>query len=782
MLLVLGNYGWNYLFQERQSLVDYGGVVFLLIAAIFSLTWLFRTFRRTEGKGKHFWLLLFIGNVNYVLGEAVYFAYLLVLRAEAPSPGWSELFWIMQYLFYFAALLLKMYQYKRTYKMVRLLFDSLIVMTAATTISWQFIIKPLTESAAFSGAPLLLAIYVGYPVLDLGLLFGLVSLFFASRHIFSGKTMLLLSVGFLSQVISDTVYLYETASNSYNVGSWVDPLWILALMFLGLAGISFHERKSKPAETLHLANQQHLLSIADFLRHSIPYISVFTLFVIMCVRMSERDSIAIGAGISILLVIIRQIVIIYENHNLLQRLQQLTEELERKVEQRTKELHAKNVQLEETLSKMDYMAYHDLLSGLPNRRLFEDRLSNALARAKRNKHSVGVIFLDLDRFKNINDSLGHAFGDIILKQVAERLSGYFSEADTISRQGGDEFAIILEGNKQPHQVAEAAQKILTGISKPFIVNGQELRITSSIGIAMYPNDGTEVDILMKRADAAMYRVKEKGKNNYQFFDLKLDDNSRLEWENALYKALERDEFRVFYQPRVSTVTGEIVGMEALIRWERPGHGLIPPGQFIPLAEETGLIVQIGEWVLHTACKQNKAWQENGLPPLRVAVNLSSKQFQQANLVSMIDRVLQETQLDPCYLELEITESLAMHDVESVIEKLKMLKAMGIAISMDDFGTGYSSLRYLGQFPIDVLKIDRSFIQEIDRNANHAAIVTAITAMGRSLQLQVLAEGVEEETQLSFLRKIGCQEMQGYLYSPPVPAAVFEQMLFNVSHV
>lgn len=427
----------------------------------------------------------------------------------------------------------------------------------------------------------------------------------------------------------------------------------------------------------------------------------------------------------------------------------------------------KRKQAEERLS---YLASFDALTDLPNRTLFHDRLGQATARARWRKRWVAVLFLDLDRFKVINDTLGHAVGDRLLKAAAARLIDSIREGDTVARLGGDEFVLILDDLAQPQDTSKVAQKILEALSEPFHLEERELFITASIGIALWPEDGENPETLLKNADTAMYRAKEMGKNNYQLYSpaLNAKASERLALENALRHALEREELLLHYQPKIDLPTGKIVGMEALVRWKHPEHGLVSPAEFIPLAEETGLIVPIGEWVLRAACAQNKAWQKVGLPPIRIAVNLSARQFHKQNLSQTIIQVLREVDLDPRYLELELTESLIMKNAEATIAMLSELDAIGVEMTVDDFGTGYSSLSYLKRFPVHTLKIDRSFVRDLSSDPDDAAIVTAIITLAHSLDLKVVAEGVETVEQLEFLRSLKCDEMQGYLFSRPLP--------------
>lgn len=427
-----------------------------------------------------------------------------------------------------------------------------------------------------------------------------------------------------------------------------------------------------------------------------------------------------------------------------------------------------------------YQALHDLLTDLPNRILFNERLSGALVNAKSNQGMMAVMFLDLDRFKTINDTLSHACGDQLLQMVAERLTSSLWQHDTVARWGGDEFTLLLPQISCAEDAGRIAQVILDTLKQPFNIEGHQLHISSSIGISLYPHDGQDGETLLRNADAALHRAKEQGRNNYQFYTAAMNSHASelLMLENELHQALERGEFVVYYQPQINTNTGKIAQMEALLRWQHPEFGLVSPAKFIPLAEENGLIIPIGEWVLRTACTQIKAWQDAGLPPLSVAVNLSARQFQQPNLVEIVARVLQETGLENHFLELEITESVAMQNVDFSRAILQELHNMGVSISMDDFGTGYSSLSYLKKFPLDKLKIDQSFVRELATDPNDGAIIAAIAALGKVLNLTMVAEGVETEEQRDFLRSLECEYMQGYLFSKPLSPQDATELLQN----
>jgi diguanylate cyclase (GGDEF)-like protein/PAS domain S-box-containing protein len=416
------------------------------------------------------------------------------------------------------------------------------------------------------------------------------------------------------------------------------------------------------------------------------------------------------------------------------------------------------------------LAYHDALTGLPNRRLFQDRLSVAVAQAHRSGQRLAVLYLDLDRFKPVNDSFGHSAGDRLIQDVAERLRTCLREGDTVARLGGDEFTLLLPGVSQVVDVARVAEKVLDTLRLPFQIEGREIFATASIGISLYPEDGRDVETLIKNADAAMYRAKQQGRDNYQLYAPALNATAleRLALENDLRHALAKGELVIHYQPVVDLTTGRVQAMEALLRWRHPELGLLPPSEFISLAEVTGLIIPFGPWILRTACAQTHEWQEAGHAELGVAVNLSARQFQHPDLVAQVRRALEETKLEPAFLELEITESSAMHG-EAAVHSLRELKALGVRITIDDFGTGYSSLSYLRRFPIDTLKIDRSFIADITHDPDDAAIATAVIALAHTLKLRVVAEGVETDEQVAFLSARRCDHAQGFLFGAPLPA-------------
>ncbi len=441
-------------------------------------------------------------------------------------------------------------------------------------------------------------------------------------------------------------------------------------------------------------------------------------------------------------------------------------------------------QIEIREAQLQHQAFHDALTGISNRALLNDRLALALVQAHRSRHSVAVLFLDLDRFKLVNDSLGHSIGDDLLRAVAVRLQGTIREADTLARLGGDEFLFVLPSIHGEADAALVAAKILHDLRRPFVIAGRELFVTASIGISLYPVDGTDGETLIKNADVAMYRAKEQGRDSYHLYKPELHRRAvaRMTLENQLRAAAARQEFRLYYQPIVDFRTGAIVGSEALIRWNHPERGLVLPAEFIPVAEETGLIHSLGAWVLRTGCAQAQAWDREGHPPIRVSVNLSARQLQNEELVPQIAGILEETGLDPGRLELEITESVAMENADHTVVTLNRMKRLGLRLTIDDFGTGYSSLSYLKKFPLHALKIDRSFVQDITTDPKDFAVALAIIALGRGLSIDVIAEGVETEEQRALLKAHGCDALQGFLFSRPLPPDAFSALLGRHSPV
>ncbi|MFL6660121.1 MAG: EAL domain-containing protein, partial [Massilia sp.] len=461
------------------------------------------------------------------------------------------------------------------------------------------------------------------------------------------------------------------------------------------------------------------------------------------------------------------------------------DELEVRVLERTAELAGANALLQGEIverrqaeARVHHMAYHDSLTGLPNRALLADRLDRAMLAVQRSDRKLAVMFIDLDRFKTINDSLGHLTGDYLLKEVASRLCRAVRASDTVARLGGDEFVVLVPGIRLAEECSNVAEKIIEVLATAFPIEGRMLHITPSIGISMYPDDGGDVETLMRHADAAMYHAKANGRNNYQFFMQRMNQAAaqHFEMESSLRSAMANQEFELYYQPIIDTTTRRLHAMEVLLRWRRPEHGLVLPDSFIPILEENGLIVPVGEWVMRRACEQGVEWQRQGLKSVPLTINLSPRQFMNRGLVESIRSVIDETGIDPTLVEFEITETALMQHGEQTLEILGQINSVGIRLSIDDFGTGYSSLAYLKRFPVKKIKIDRAFIKDLEESAEDRAIVAAIIALSNSLQLEVVAEGVETEGQYALLQAHGCQYAQGYLFAQPLDTAAATDLL------
>jgi diguanylate cyclase (GGDEF)-like protein/PAS domain S-box-containing protein len=459
-----------------------------------------------------------------------------------------------------------------------------------------------------------------------------------------------------------------------------------------------------------------------------------------------------------------------DQHEAADALRRARDELEVRVQERTAELQAEIVERRQAQARVHHMAYHDALTGLPNRALLSDRLDRGMLAARRGGTRLALLFIDLDRFKTINDSLGHLVGDHLLKEVAQRLCSVVRASDTVARLGGDEFVVLVPGVHNEAECGMVGDKIIEALAAPVEFEGRSLHISPSIGICLYPDDGEDVESLMRKADAAMYQAKAAGRNNYQFYAERMNAAAarHFELETRLRGALARDEFVLHYQPIVSAVDARVHALEVLLRWRQPDRGLVPPDEFIPSLEENGLIVPVGEWVIKSACEQVVAWQRAGVAPVPLAINLSARQFMHRGLIEALRRILLDTGIDPALLEFEITETALMQHGGLTLETLGQIDRMGICLSIDDFGTGYSSLAYLKRFPVRKIKIDRAFVRDLEASTEDQAIVSAIMALAGSLQLSVVAEGVETPAQLALLRRHGCHYAQGYLFARPLP--------------
>lgn len=770
-------YTWLYFLSRNEDLTTLGANVLSAAAPLVAAISLLGTYRsRGSGSGSSFWLLLSLGNFSFFAAEAIWLYYENGLGVEVPFPGWADLFYLLQIGFYLVAFFGKFYDEIKTFKAVRLLFDTLIVMTVATAFSWYFFIRQLIQDSG--EPPFATAVLLSYPVGDLGLVFALVGSLFVTSRIFDQKTLLLLLAGLSVQIVADSAFLYLSVVNDYESGSWVDPLWTVATLLVALAGRCESDRRRDPGTGTEAERSRPEYRSLKPIRIALPYVGVLLLFIVMIRNHNRVDSITIGSIVSLSLIIVRQVITLLENDKLLQSLQGMTERLGELVDKQTEELLEKNRQLQQAMQRMRFMAYHDELTELPNRRMFEEKLAETLARTDGGAEKTAVLFLDLDRFKKINDHMGHHVGDRLLKACAAKFRSCLDESATLCRLSGDEFAMLLPRVNDTADIERFVDRLRVMLEEPVTLNNHDMHVTFSLGIAVSPEDGKTVEQLMQHADHALFVAKEAGRNKSQFFtpDMFTELERTAYLENELFKAIERGQLALLYQPQLDVLSGRLRGVEALIRWHHPELGTISPVEFIPIAEETGLIVPIGEWVIRTACLQHKRWLEQGFPHLRIGINLSPSHFMQERLVDNIRAILQETDMDPGFLDLEITESVTMHGTDEVVQKLFDLKTLGVSVSIDDFGTGYSSLSYLQNFPLDTLKIDKSFVSHIDDGMNGGVIVKTIVAMAHSLKLNVIAEGVETEEQLRFLRQLGCNEIQGYYISKPVPAEEATRLL------
>ncbi|WP_160118472.1 bifunctional diguanylate cyclase/phosphodiesterase [Bacillus sp. V59.32b] len=556
---------------------------------------------------------------------------------------------------------------------------------------------------------------------------------------------------------TNSIYSFLTTNQQYSSGNLIDPLFSMAILLVGFSGQNASSQKKEDHISGNTLNTVKLL---------LPYFSTVLLFIVMVIQNEVMNSLVTGSALVILLIIIRQVVTIRENHHLLDQLSDLAEKLEQKVEVRTRQLNGTNQRLNQAIQELTHVAYHDALTGLSNRRKFKEQLEESIVVARKEKRKFALLLLDLDRFKTINDTLGHEMGDLLLKEIGSRLSDCLGERGMVFRLGGDEFTVILP-DIEKNDPAKLAEEIQQCISSPFLLEGHKLRTATTTGISIFPDHGETIKVLLKKADTAMYKAKELGKGSFQFY--KDGDDSinslKIVLENDLYEALERNELEIHYQPQMDMLEKKVIGLEALVRWNHPKLGRVFPMDFIHLAEETGLIVPIGEWVLRNACEQVKDWQEQQ-PDLTLSVNISPRQIFREDFDQEIMDILEETQFKPSSLNLEITENIFMYSVEKVNAKLDRLKEAGIQISIDDFGTGYSSLSYLTKLPITSLKIDKMFIKNMLTKNEDYAVVKAIVNMAETLGLQVVAEGVESEEQMDRLIQLGCYILQGYLIGKP----------------
>ncbi|MDL4842290.1 putative bifunctional diguanylate cyclase/phosphodiesterase [Aquibacillus rhizosphaerae] len=726
-------FGWVIIFYDNNWMRSLAATGAPILIGTLSLSWLFKAYRTTTNNQRYFWLLLTIGLLFYIISNS-HWLYLQLTQGQIEYSAVSYVLWLISYIVFIIALIYKIKIIHTTISTSTYIFNIFVFMAFAASVSIHFLINPALAYADYSLFTTITTI--AYPIFDLTILFTITILYYLSKHSKEKKIMLFIIVGFVTHVVADSWYAYLAITDGYQPGNLIDFIYIVGLMLIGFAGLLAQENVVEPK-----------WQIKDYFQGRetyFPYLSVIILLILVIQSYQwALNPLSIGLSITFFMIIGRQLFIMEKNKNL--------------------------------ANQYKYLAFHDSLTGLKNRNSFKEELSEIMGRTKVEHGSLALIIIDLDRFKNINDTLGHFVGDYILKETSKRLSESLHVDERIYRISGDEFVVVVP-NASEQGCVRTAELILAVFHNPYIIHNHEVSITPSMGISIYPNNGDNGDTLLKNADAAMYVAKENGKNNYQFFDSELNEITarKMKLDTELRRAIKRNQLTLVYQPKVELCTGKTIGMEALLRWNHPQLGFISPVEFIPVAEETAQIVNIGKWVLETACKQTKIWHDSGFPYLCVSVNVSVLQFRQHDFVDKVKTVLETTGLSPEFLELEITESIMQNVNESKVV-LHKLRDLGVKTSIDDFGTGYSSLHILKELPIDTIKIDKTFIDDIDEHA-HSAMVKTIVDLGLNLNLNVVAEGIEYQYQAHALVGYKCGYGQGYLFSKPANPVEFEKYL------
>lgn len=720
--------------QDLDWIRTFIGIAAPIIASLFIIIQLCRTTRTTKGEQAYFWLLILVGSFFYMCSSLVWLFHLLTTGTVSSTPL-SLLLWLLGYLCFFIGIIyrIKAIQDKRSDG--QHIFTIVAVVIFAVSFICYFFIEPaLTMVEQRLNLPHYIIIY---PIAGISILGANTVLFYLSIHLKEKVAIIFLTFGFFTQIIGDALYTYQIMEDKYQVGSYIDVVWLTAMLFI-VAGGYFATKQ--PVELNWKVI--HFFTKADT---SFPYLIMLSLWLLTLYSYAfQLNALSIGFSLIIATLIIYQLKVVRRHSQLIKQYQTL--------------------------------AYYDPLTGLKNRTSFTEEFEHLLAKAGRFNQPVGLLVLDLDRFKNVNDSLGHQVGDQLLQKAANRLKQLSDQGVEMYRIGGDEFVLILLGRTRK-QVSQLADRLRNLFQPSLYMEHHELIITPSIGIAIFPDDAIESKTLFKYADAAMYSAKESGKNDYVFFNQSLNEDliKKFMIESELKHAINRDQLKLIYQPKVKLSTNSLYGVEALIRWEHPELGLVLPNQFIPIAEETGLIQSIGEWALWQAAKQTLKWQKQGYTDMCVSVNVSAKQIEQQDLVAIIKQIWLDTGLSPSSLELEITESI-MQNIKQSAVVLNHLKQLGIKLSIDDFGTGYSSLHILKELPIDTIKIDQSLISTM-HDSRSLAIVKTIINLGKNLNMAIVAEGVETQEQAEILISEQCDYGQGYLFSHPIdPKQISDQFL------
>jgi diguanylate cyclase (GGDEF)-like protein len=724
---------FNLIFIDDELIGAIGTSLFPVIVGLLSLAWVYKAYKIHTGQAaKYFWMLLCVGLIVHVIGNLIWFSS-VILADMTKAPRLSYVFWLVSYFLFLSGLIYKVRLISPSKINNPYLFNTIIFLISTVSIFVYYLVRPfwVSTESLFD----LIVIGFLYPVADIGIMFVITQLYYLTRRGKEKTIMLFLMAAFYLQILGDVnAAIMKTNKEYYQL--LIEPKWVGSLLLIGFAGLFAQKSKLEFTE----------IRVVEEKESSLPYLFASLLMVVMFYSNQWKiDELGLGLAVVFLLIIGRQLFIIHKNRSLMIELRKL--------------------------------AYQDSLTGLGNRSSFQLDLESVIKRAELNNQAFSLLLIDLDRFKMINDTLGHYVGDRLLQTSAHILKNSLEANHHMYRLGGDEFVVMVE-EATTQKCIEVSKTILEVYNQTFSINCHEISITPSIGISLYPDHGKDSDSLFKAADAAMYLAKSKGKNNYQFYNTQINQilSRKLVVENELRKAIARNELELCYQPKFNLKTRKIVGMEALLRWNSKELGYISPNEFIPIAEDTGLIMSIGEWVLKRACIQNKEWQDKGYPSLSISVNVSVQQFKTSNIVKTVEDVLRETGLNAKYIELEITESIIQNEEESK-KILKRLGELGIKIALDDFGTGYSSLHILKELPIDILKIDKSFIDDITEVDDHS-MIKGIIDIASNLNLEIVAEGVEHEYQVKALTTYHCDYGQGYYFAKPITALQIENTYFN----
>lgn len=758
-----------YFFQDHSFILMMGSNAFSIFAYIISTTIMVSAFIKIKDHRRFFWLWFSLGGICLLISQ-LYWTLHQIKFENFPYGYFGDFIWLAGYVFILIGLIYQMKILRDTIPMVNFLFNIVIIMIVSFSFSWYFVTGPIISNYERISSSHLF-VMTSYFILNFSMLFAVVCLIFSSTTGFNKIILNLITFAITIQIIADTIYNYQSFFGYYTNGQWVNLVWPFSQLLIGLSAVisSGYQTTLKKSQ-INLGTNSNMGFI-------ITYICASALLIItMILQLEEINVLQMGLNFIMILIIFSQVFTKIENKKIIEKLSTLADsETKGKDELTSKK---KGNEIERLFNQIEDLVYLDPLTKLANRTLFHRKAREEVIHSMQKNNPLSLFYIDMDRFKYVNDRIGHDGGDLLLKGIAARFINTVNDNSvTISRMSGDEFIIMLPGRNKENCI-ELANTILKEFSKPFLINGHKIFSTPSIGISLFPEHGETVDELVKNADTAMYLAKEEGKNNFKFYHPVLQQlvSRKIRIESSLRTAIQEAQFTLNYQPQIELSSGDIVAVEALIRWNNSDLGNVSPNEFIPIAEETGLIESIGTWVMETACRQMAEWHQSGLPKIEVAVNVSAKQFQDPLFLGKVKDILIKTKLDPNYLKIEVTESV-LQNVEEMMNLLNNLKALGIKIAIDDFGKGYSSLNYLKHLPIDCLKIDKSFVDELATNPA-GPLLKSIINLGKSLNFQVIAEGIELKNQVEFLKRNQCTIAQGYFFSRPMAASDFEVYASN----